>query len=86
MIYRQQKEIRWHIAQIIPRLSLTKKETKHITFNDIRQWADDRGIIANGDSKTQFVKLMEEGGELAQALLKNDKKEIKNNLSFRVSH
>ena len=54
-----------------------QKETKHITFNDIRDWANTRGIIENGDSKTQYVKLMEEGGELAQALLKNDKKEIK---------
>jgi NTP pyrophosphatase (non-canonical NTP hydrolase) len=42
----------------------------------IRCWARDRGIYESGDSKTQYVKLMEEAGELAQALLKKDKNEI----------
>ena len=50
---------------------------EHISFKDIRQWGHDKGIIQNGDSKTQYIKLIEEAGELAQALLKNDKKEIK---------
>lgn len=45
-------------------------------YDLIRQWADDRGIYKSGDSKTQYVKLIEEAGELAKALLKNDKKEI----------
>ena len=30
------------------------------------------GIYESGDKKTQYVKLMEESGELAQAILKND--------------
>jgi NTP pyrophosphatase (non-canonical NTP hydrolase) len=38
----------------------------------IRDWAKERGIYEKGDSKTQYVKLMEEAGELAQALLKNE--------------
>lgn len=46
-------------------------------FNLIRNWAEDRGIYDKGDDRTQYVKLMEEAGELAQALLKNDKPEIK---------
>ncbi len=46
-------------------------------FNLIRNWAKDRGIYDKGDDRTQYVKLMEEAGELAQALLKNDKPEIK---------
>jgi len=45
-------------------------------YNDIRAWAEDRGIYKTGDSKTQYVKLMEEAGELAQALLKKDRPEI----------
>ena len=50
---------------------------EHTSFKDIRQWGYDKGIIQSGDSKTQYIKLIEEAGELAQALLKNDKKEIK---------
>lgn len=45
-------------------------------YDLIRQWATDRGIYKSGDSKTQFVKLQEEAGELARAILKNDKSEI----------
>ena len=45
-------------------------------FELIRMWAKDRGIYDKGDSKTQYVKLMEEAGELAQALLKRDEPEI----------
>ena len=45
-------------------------------FDLIRSWAAERGIYDNGNSHTQYVKLMEEAGELAQALLKNDKPEI----------
>jgi NTP pyrophosphatase (non-canonical NTP hydrolase) len=45
-------------------------------YDLIRGWAQERGIYANGDSKTQYVKLMEESGELAQALLKEDEAEI----------
>tara|TARA_R100000027_G_C2242596_1_gene92450 strand:- start:80 stop:862 length:783 start_codon:yes stop_codon:yes gene_type:complete len=45
-------------------------------FTKIRRWAEERGIYDHGDSKTQYVKLMEETGELAEGLLKNDKPEI----------
>jgi NTP pyrophosphatase (non-canonical NTP hydrolase) len=51
------------------------KEENPNVYDLIRQWADDRGIYRDGDSKTQYVKLMEEAGELAKALLKNDKEE-----------
>lgn len=44
-------------------------------FPLIRQWADERGIYDKGDEKTQYVKLMEEAGELAQAILKQNKEE-----------
>lgn len=45
-------------------------------FDNIRNWAKERGIFDKGDSKTQYIKLQEEAGELAKALLKNDKLEI----------
>ena len=41
-------------------------------FNDIREWADERGLYDKGDAKTQYLKLMEEAGELGRALLKDD--------------
>ena len=41
-------------------------------FNDIRNWADERGLYDKGDAKTQYLKLMEEAGELGRALLKDD--------------
>lgn len=46
-------------------------------YDLIRSWANDKGIYKSGDSKTQYVKLMEEAGELARAILKRDKPEIK---------
>lgn len=45
-------------------------------FEPIRDWGKQKGIIGNGDPKTQLVKLAEESGELAKALLKNDEKEF----------
>lgn len=45
-------------------------------FDLIRQWAANRGIYEKGDPKTQYIKLQEEAGELAKALLKNDRPEI----------
>lgn len=46
-------------------------------YDLIRDWASKKGIYTSGDSKTQYVKLMEESGELARAILKRDKPEIK---------
>jgi len=53
-------------------------------FDLIRTWASDRGIYDQGNSHTQYVKLMEEAGELAEALLKNDKYEIKDAIGDMV--
>ena len=47
-------------------------QTNQNRFELIREWARERGIYTNGDVKTQYVKLQEETGELAQAILKND--------------
>ena len=45
-------------------------------FSRIREWAQDRGLYDEGNPHTQYVKLQEEAGELAKALLQNDKMEI----------
>jgi NTP pyrophosphatase (non-canonical NTP hydrolase) len=54
----------------------TTQATVNNKFDLIRQWAKDRGIYDKGNSHTQYVKLIEEAGELAKALLKKDKPEI----------
>ncbi len=53
-------------------------------FDLIRDWAAKRGIYQTGNSHTQYVKLMEEAGELAQALLKKDKPEIQDAIGDMV--
>lgn len=45
-------------------------------FQPIRNWAQERGIYQKGDPKTQYLKLQEECGELAKAILKKDDPEI----------
>ena len=54
-----------------------KKENNEVNvFDLIRDWAQVRGLYNKGDSKTQYIKLMEEVGELAQGLLKEDRAEV----------
>jgi len=64
---------------LIGGLTMPDKSTIGPSMRDIfpliRQWADERGIYDEGDEKTQYVKLMEEAGELAQAILKQNKEE-----------
>jgi len=45
-------------------------------FNLIRYWASERGLYEKGNTHTQYVKLQEEAGELAKALLENNHDEI----------
>jgi len=45
-------------------------------FDLIREWADERGLYDNGDPKTQALKLVEEVGEIARAILKDDTEEV----------
>jgi NTP pyrophosphatase (non-canonical NTP hydrolase) len=41
-------------------------------FDQIRNWAKDKGIYDKGDVKTQYIKLQEEAGELAKAIMNED--------------
>lgn len=45
-------------------------------FQLIRNWGEFRGILKHGNIKTQYIKLQEESGELANAILENDQDEI----------
>ena len=53
-------------------------------FDLIRFWAKDKGIYDKGDQKTQYVKLMEEAGEVGRAILKDDIPEIKDGIGDMV--
>jgi NTP pyrophosphatase (non-canonical NTP hydrolase) len=53
-----------------------KKKKKENIYDLIRAWATDKGIYKTGDARTQYLKLMEEAGELAEAILKNDEPEV----------
>ena len=45
-------------------------------FDKIRSWAEVRGLYEKGNTYVQYVKLQEEAGELAKALLKSDHDEV----------
>ena len=51
-------------------------QLQNARFDLIREWAKERDLYERGDSSTQYIKLMEEAGELAQALLKRNDAEI----------
>ena len=42
----------------------------------ILEWADERGLLVQGNERNQLIKLMEEVGELSSAILKNQQFEI----------
>ena len=61
----------------LPQSKVVKCSKKPLKmFDNIRQWAQTRGLYDEGNSHTQYVKLQEEAGELAKALLENDKAEV----------
>ena len=57
-----------------PKVKCSKKPLK--MFENIREWASERGLYDKGDTKTQLIKLQEEMGELAKATLEDDKPEV----------
>ena len=56
--------------------SINCNDCDYPLFDCIRDWAKERGLYAKGDPKTQYIKLMEETGEIGRALLKEDTNEI----------
>jgi NTP pyrophosphatase (non-canonical NTP hydrolase) len=76
--------IAW-IMKNVSKRSLIKCSKKPLKmFENIRQWADERGIYQKGDVKTQYIKLQEEAGELAKALLNKDDAEIQDAIGDMV--
>jgi NTP pyrophosphatase (non-canonical NTP hydrolase) len=66
----------WAMATTKDLKKATPAKPDDTVYDLIRTWANDKGIYDKGDSKTQYLKLMEEAGELAEALLKDDKPEV----------
>jgi len=54
----------------------SKRPKQKSQFDLIREWADERGLYENGDTKTQALKLVEEVGETCRAILKEDFEEV----------
>ena len=57
-------------------LTIDYIDSQSSVFDNIRSWADVRGIYEDGNAHTQYVKLQEEAGELAKALLQDNHEEI----------
>ncbi len=75
-MYNSERCYIYNKALSIPTEQCITKNKDCERFDLIRDWADERGIYAKGNTHTQYVKLMEEAGELAQSLLKQDDHEI----------
>ena len=45
-------------------------------IENVRNWGFDRGITLNSDSKTQFLKLVEETGELGAAIARGRRADL----------
>ena len=56
--------------------SINCNDCDYPLFDCIRDWAKERGLYDKGDPRTQYIKLMEETGEIGRALLKEDTNEI----------
>ena len=63
-------------AYFNPKHNPDVKPTGNAQFDLIRNWAAVRGIYEGGNSHTQYVKLQEEAGELAKALLDSNHDEV----------
>jgi NTP pyrophosphatase (non-canonical NTP hydrolase) len=53
-------------------------------FEDIRNWANDRNIIEGATTHAQFVKLMEEAGELASGIAKSKIEMVKDGIGDTI--
>lgn len=46
----------------------------------ILEWANERGLLVQGNERNQLIKLYEEAGELSSAILKHKPEEVKDAL------
>lgn len=54
------------------------------TFEQIREWAEERGLYSQGSVDTQYIKLAEEFGEVGKAIINQDVDEFKDGLGDMV--
>lgn len=67
---------KWEKVDYLEGITLQECKKPLKMFNDIRTWAKVRGLYEAGNTHTQYVKLQEEAGELAKALLDDDQPEV----------
>lgn len=49
-------------------------------IQNVEKWADDKGLLVSENATRQMLKVMEELGETASALAKNDQEELKDGI------
>ena len=59
-------------------------DLKQSQFDLIRAWANERGLYAKGDTKTQSLKLVEEVGEICRAILKGNDSDVEDGIGDAV--
>lgn len=73
-----------HTGESVDKILFRKEPKQKKVFKNIRSWAEEKGIYAKGDPKTQFVKLIEEVGELSKAILNGNKEEQKDGIGDSI--
>ena len=69
--------IKFSFNSAIDDLKSINEEDVETVFDKIRSWGYRKGIIQNSNKEKQFIKLMEEVGELSSAIQKNNDAELK---------
>ena len=70
------KELKRINDKLFYKAAMSCDDCEEPIFDCIRAWANERGLYDKGDPKTQYIKLMEETGEIGRAILKEDTEEI----------
>jgi NTP pyrophosphatase (non-canonical NTP hydrolase) len=74
--YTSDEELKRINDKLFHKAAMSCHDCEEPIFDCIRAWANERGLYDKGDPKTQYIKLMEETGEIGRALLKDDTNEI----------
>ena len=74
--YANDEELKRINDKLFHKAAMSCDDCEEPIFDCIRAWANERGLYDKGDPKTQYIKLMEETGEIGRAILKEDTEEI----------
>jgi len=80
---KRSSDVNWEAGEQGPK-TLDQMIREGSIFDCIREWAEHRGIYDEGDQKTQYVKLMEEAGEVGRAILKDNDNDIMDGIGDMV--